>query len=153
MDIAAVLNEQSILLGIKGQNKYQAIEELVDVLHRNGQLDDRDAVLETVLEREKYLSTGLENGLAVPHGKTNGVSQLIMAFGRSDSGIDFDSLDGKLTHNVCLLLSPKDNSGPHIRALAQITKLLRLPHIRNRLMTAQQAGDILDILNDGGDSE
>jgi fructose-specific phosphotransferase system IIA component len=148
MQLSELISESSISLDLKGKNKYQIIEELVDILHSEDRLAQKDLVLQDIIDREQYLSTGLENGLAVPHGKSKGVTKLCIAFGVIKKGIEFDSLDGKPTNLVFLLISPKDTSGPHIRALAQITRKLRFPETREALLSADSKQKVLSIFKE-----
>jgi len=143
MTLTSLLTTELIKLPLTSENKYQAIDELVGCLATNNMIKDRNMALDDVVEREQYLSTGLENGLAVPHGKSKATSHLVMALGISKEGIDFDSLDGKPAHIIFLLLSPKNTSGPHIKALAQITKKLKDADTRTQLMNANSAEEIL----------
>ena len=125
MKLSDLLPESHISANLTGKNKFQLIEELMDLLHESGKILDREIALKDVIAREGYLSTGLENGLAIPHAKTDGVDQLVMSFGINHEGVDFESLDNKPAQLVFLVLSPRDTSGPHIRALAAITKNLK----------------------------
>jgi PTS system fructose-specific IIC component len=145
MQLSELLTESLISLSLKGENKYQIIEELVDLFDTAEALKDKELALQDVIDREQYLSTGLENGLAVPHGKTNGVQKLRVALGLCPSGVDFDSLDGKATNIIFLLISPKNTSGPHIKALAQITRKLRLDSVRKELLSAKSELEVIEI--------
>lgn len=98
---------------LKGQTKFQIIEELLDLLDKNGRLVDREVALQDVLAREGYLSTGLENGLAIPHAKTDGVNSLEIAFGVKKSGVDFESLDGKPAYLIFGVVAPRYLWPPH----------------------------------------
>lgn len=131
---------------LKGETKFQIIEELVNLLHTNKKLLNRDLALEDVLARESYLSTGLENGLAIPHAKTDGVSELIAAFGLKKDGIDFESLDGKPANLIFLVLSPRDTSGPHIQALAAIARTLKDKRVRESMLNASSPGEVEEII-------
>ena len=142
MKLSEFITENLISADLSGKTKFQLIEELLDLLHYGGKVQDRDLALKDVLAREGYLSTGLENGLAIPHAKTDGVSELVMAFGLKKDGVEFESLDNKPAHLIFLVLSPRDTSGPHIRALATITKNLKDAKRRKSLLKAQSAGEI-----------
>ena len=147
MKLSDLLPESHISANLTGKNKFQLIEELMDLLHESGKILDREIALKDVIAREGYLSTGLENGLAIPHAKTDGVDQLVMSFGLNHEGVDFESLDNKPAQLVFLVLSPRDTSGPHIRALAAITKNLKDTKQRKNLLSAQSAEDIKTIFN------
>ena len=148
MDISKHLHEEQIVVPLKSDSKFQAIEELVDALHRNQRLNDRDLALKDVLEREGYSSTGLEKGLAIPHAKTDGVSGLEIAFGLSPQGIDFESLDGKPARLIFLVLSPRDTSGPHIQTLAVISRNLKNKELREKLEQASSPKEVMKIIRE-----
>ncbi|MBN1407764.1 MAG: PTS sugar transporter subunit IIA [Calditrichaceae bacterium] len=147
MILSELLTVNLITANLTGKSKFQLIEELLDILHKDGKISDRETALKDVMAREGYLSTGLENGLAIPHAKTDGVSELVMAFGLKKEGIDFESLDNKPVHLIFLVLSPRDTSGPHIRALAAITKNLKDAEKRKALMNAQSPEEIKKIFS------
>ncbi|MEJ2055721.1 MAG: PTS sugar transporter subunit IIA [Calditrichaceae bacterium] len=147
MNLTELISENQIADQLTGENKFQLIEELLDLLHKSGKILDRDAALKDVLAREGYLSTGLENGLAIPHAKTDGVNQLVIAFGVKKEGVEFESLDNKPAQLIFLVLSPRDTSGPHIRALASITKNLKKLERRKALLNAGSIEDIKKIFD------
>lgn len=136
MKLTDLIPQELIIADLKGDNKFQIIEELIDKLHQNDLIIDRDLALKDVIAREGYLSTGLENGLAIPHAKTDGVRQLVIAFGLKKNGLDFETLDGKPAHLIFLVLSPRDTAGPHIQALATISRNLKEKKIREALLKA-----------------
>jgi len=148
MGIGDLLSEELIAEDLKGKDKFQVIEELLDLLVKNGKVHDRETALKDLIEREQYLSTGLENGLAVPHAKTAAASELMVSFGLSRPGLDFDSLDGKPAHFLFLVLSPRDTSGPHIKILAQITRNFRDEAVGQKLLQAKNKQEILEIIRD-----
>ena len=123
-----------------------AIEELVGVLAAAGELDDAAKTLQAVLDREKTRTTGIGCGLAIPHGKSAACKELAMALGKSPAGIDFRSIDGKPVTIVILVVSPQDQTGPHIQALARISRLMSIDAFRNKLNAAQTPADILQVL-------
>jgi fructose-specific phosphotransferase system IIA component len=107
-----------------GKVKDSVITELVDLLDANRQIQNRQTVLDAVFTRERTRSTGIGSGIAIPHGKCNAVRELVMALGVTEAPIDFDSVDGKPVSIVILLVSPQDQTGPHIQALARISRLM-----------------------------
>ena len=147
MKLIELLVKEQIEPNLKGENKFQIIEELIDRLNSNQQVKNRDLALEDVLAREGYLSTGLENGLAIPHAKTDGVDKLVISFGIKRDGVDFESLDGKPASLIFLVLSPRDTSGPHIQALATISRNLKDKTIREMILKKNTADEILEYLN------
>jgi len=120
-----ILSGKSVIVGLKGQNKREVLEELVNSLEVGDKITDRDKVLDAVLLREEIMSTGIGHGIAIPHGKSEYVTELGGVLGIKKEGIDFDALDGKPTYIFFLLVSPLDVSGPHIKALARISRLLK----------------------------
>lgn len=145
MVVTELLNPSLIQLKLKGRTKTAVIEELLDLLISGGKIKDKGLALKDCVIRENYLSTGFENGLAVPHAKTEAVSDLVLAFGVSSAGIEFDSLDGKPAHFIFLLLSPINESGPHIKVLSQITRQFQDPTIADKILAANSAEDIMNI--------
>jgi fructose-specific phosphotransferase system IIA component len=146
MAIGDLLTADLIKESLNGANKYDVIEELLDLLVNNGDVIDRQLALDDLFEREHYLSTGLENGLAVPHAKSSAVNKLMVAFGLSKQGLDFDSLDGKPAFFIFLVLSPRDTSGPHIKILAQISRNFREEKTSEELLQASSREQILEII-------
>lgn len=146
MNLSEYLPPKHITADLKSDSKFQVIEELLDLLDENKQLIDRDLASQDVLAREGYLSTGLENGLAIPHAKTDGVDKLLIAFGRKKDGVDFESLDGKPARLIFLVLSPRDVSGPHIQSLAAISRNLKNRELREALLEAEDASEIAEII-------
>jgi fructose-specific phosphotransferase system IIA component len=146
MGIKELLNLELVTDDLKGKNKYQIIEELLDLLVQNGKIQSREICLNDLIEREQYLSTGLENGLAVPHAKTSAVRELLVSFGLSRKGINFESLDGKPAHFIFLVLSPRDTSGPHIKILAQITRNFREEKLGEQLLNSKDKNEVFEIL-------
>jgi fructose-specific phosphotransferase system IIA component len=146
MKLAEILSPECIRAPLTSNEKTEAITELVDLLVETGKLADRDGALEAVLAREATRSTGIGYGLAVPHGKCSGCSQLAMAVGRPASPIEFDSADGKPVELVVLLASPPDQTGPHIQALARISRLMLMEAFRTRIAEAQGADEIYGII-------
>jgi fructose-specific phosphotransferase system IIA component len=124
MVLTQILQSNCVKVPLEGEDKNFVITELVDLLDANGLLGDRDVVLEAVLAREKTRSTGIGSGIAIPHGKCKAVKELIMAIGIAGEPIDFASVDGKPVTIIILLVSPADQTGPHIQALAKISRLM-----------------------------
>jgi mannitol/fructose-specific phosphotransferase system IIA component (Ntr-type) len=140
------LPAEHIVTNLEGETKFQIMEELLEVLHRNKKILNRDLALEDVLARESYLSTGLENGLAIPHAKTDGVQGLVASLGIKREGVEFESLDGQPASIVFLVLSPRDTSGPHIQTLAIIARTLKDRQVREQILNAGSPEDIAAII-------
>jgi fructose-specific phosphotransferase system IIA component len=148
MGIQNLLNEKLINDDLKSENKYQVIEELLDLLVAQNKVTDRDACLRDLIEREQFLSTGLEHGAAVPHAKTAAVTELMVSFGISRQGLDFSCLDGKPAHFIFLLVSPLNTAGPHIQMLAQISRNFKNEDAGKKIMAAENSQEIMQIIND-----
>ena len=146
MALYELLDASSIVTELEAETKDAAIEELVDALDRAGRVSDASAVLDAVFERERAMSTGLEEGIAVPHAKTAAVSTLTAALGIKREGLDFESADGKPTRIVFLLIAELNNPGPHVRALAKLARLLSDPQVRSALINAKTAEEMLETI-------
>ncbi len=123
MKITDIISQACIRVGVDALDKTDIITQLVDVLDAAGQITDRESVLQAVLVRERTRSTGIGKGLAVPHGKSQGAPKLAMAIAKPTTPIAFDASDGQPCNIVVLLASPVDEMGPHIQALARISRL------------------------------
>ncbi len=130
---------------MKSSTKIEAIKELVALLKRSGVINDENSVAKVVLEREELGTTGIGEGIAVPHGKSDAVDRVVAAFGKSEKGINFDSVDNQPVHLLFLLVAPVGSSGPHLLALARISRLLKSREFRDELMKAKTSADILKI--------
>ncbi len=146
MGIENLLSEQLIDDDLKEKDKYTVIERLLDLILQTGKVRDREICFNDLIEREKYLSTGLENGLAVPHAKSSAVKELIVCFGLCRKGLNFGTIDGNPAHFIFLVLSPQDTSGPHIKMLAQITRNFKETDAGIKLLSAKSKKEILEII-------
>jgi PTS system nitrogen regulatory IIA component len=146
MKISEILSPESVLANLKGQSKPQILRELAACLaatYRGLDLDELTAVLS---ERERLGSTAIGDGIAIPHGKIRGVDRIVGTFGRKAEGVDFDSLDGNLTHLFFLLVAPEDSTSLHLKALARVSRLFRDNAFREHLMSAQDAAGIYRLI-------
>jgi PTS system nitrogen regulatory IIA component len=146
MKITDILDEVSVIQDLSSTSKKGILEELSTVLVERGKLPDRDKVVEVLLEREKLGSTGIGDGIAIPHGKMKGIKGLVTSFGRSIKGVNFDSIDNKPTHLFFLLVAPENSAGIHLKALARISRLLKDSSFRSRLMEARDRQDLFRII-------
>ncbi|HEX16646.1 MAG TPA: PTS sugar transporter subunit IIA [Deltaproteobacteria bacterium] len=137
MKIAEMLDEGSIIEELSARDKEGALRELVSLLAQGGKLKDEAKALEVLFEREKLGSTGIGEGIAIPHGKLPDLEGVICAFGRSRKGIDFEAVDGKPVHLLFLLLAPENSASEHLKALARLSRLLKDPLFRKRLLEAE----------------
>ncbi len=147
MRVRDLLDESVVKVGLESVNKRECIEELIDLLARSGRISDRAAALNAVLKREATGSTGIGKGCAVPHGKHSSVAGIRMALGTSSKGVDFDSLDGAPVHMVFLILAGAGEPGPHIRALAEVARMMSIPGFYRRVVAAPSAGAVLDLFD------
>jgi len=146
MKLSKYLRPESIAIGLNADTKWDAIDDLLALLERQGLLDDAAQVRADVVSREEKMSTGIELGLAIPHAKSTGARDLIMALGIAPEGIDFGSLDGKPARAIFLVVSRKDTTGPHIQCLAEITARYGREDIRARLLAARTPQQALHAL-------
>ena len=142
MQLASVITPQRVLVPIEARDKIGVITALVDLIARTGGLTDRDRALEAVLKREAERTTGIGYGLAIPHGKSDACETLVMAAGKPAQPVDFQSLDGRPVTFVVLLISPPDQTGPHIQALAKISRLMNMPEFREAVDRATTAEEL-----------
>jgi len=133
MKIVDILDPAAIVPEMRATSKLEALQELAATLAQLHPTIDRAQLVETLLEREELGSTAIGEGIAIPHGKLAGMSNVVAAFGRSSRGIDFDSLDGSPTRLFFLLVAPEDSAGIHLKALARISRLLKTREFRDRL--------------------
>jgi Kef-type K+ transport system membrane component KefB/mannitol/fructose-specific phosphotransferase system IIA component (Ntr-type) len=135
-DLLSLIEPETVSLRLRGETKEAVITEMVDLLAARGKLLDRDRALADVLEREKSMSTGMEHGIALPHGKTEGIADIAVAVGIKKEGIDFDSMDGQPARLFIMVVSPKKSSGPHVQFLAAIGAVLKDEALRKALVSA-----------------
>jgi mannitol/fructose-specific phosphotransferase system IIA component (Ntr-type) len=146
MRLTEILKPGNIKVPLSATTKADAIRELVDLLSSTGDITDGTLVLNAVLDREATRTTGIGNGLAIPHGKCTGTKELVMAIGRPAQPIDFQAIDGRPVTLIWLLTSPPDKTGPHIHALARISRLMTIDRFRQSLITAKSAQEIYDAI-------
>lgn len=148
MVLTQILHPDCVKVPVESQEKVAVITELVDLLDARGLLLDRDVALEAVLTREHVQSTGTGAGIAIPHGKCNAVKELVMAIGVAHEPIEFGSVDGKPVSILILLVSPSNQTGPHIQALASISRLMLNEAFKQRLENVTSAEEVYDLLSD-----
>lgn len=148
MKISELLNPEAIVADLSAKDKSTALAELTDALIKVEPSLERDDVITVLQERETLGSTGIGDGVAIPHGKLTGISELKLAFGRSRGGVDFESMDGQPAYLFFLLVAPEESVGVHLKTLARISKLLKDSTVRKRLIDAADAQDIYQIIVD-----
>ena len=146
MILTQILQPDCVKVPVESNTKEAVITELVDLLDGKGLLSKRDVALEAVLTRERTRSTGTGAGIAIPHGKCDAVRQLVMAIGIAREPIEFESIDGKPVTILILLVSPADKTGPHIQALAQISRLMLDEEFKQKLENAASADEVYKLL-------
>jgi len=146
MVLTQILQANCVKVPVESKDKEAVIAELIDMLDGEGVFSSREVALEAVLVRERTRSTGTGAGIAIPHGKCTAVKQLVMAIGIARDPIEFGSIDGKPVRILLLLVSPADQTGPHIQALAQISRLLLDEEFKGKLENAASADEVYRLL-------
>jgi fructose-specific phosphotransferase system IIA component len=147
MILTQILQPGCIAAPLKSKNKDSAIEELINILAAARQIKDAKVALEAVMEREQTRSTGIGSGIAIPHGKCTAVDELVMAVGIAADPIDFASIDNKPVSIIVLLVSPMDKTGPHIQALARISRLLLDEQFKGKLEKASSPEEVYQLIS------
>ena len=150
MQIMDFLNPKAISTDLKSSDKKGIIKELLDLLIGAGDIkaSDKNAFLDVIMEREALGSTGIGMGIGIPHGKSSNIQSLVASFGISPKGVDFDSLDGEPAYIFFLLLAPQDTAGPHLKALARISRLLKERYFRDALKKSVDLKEVLKIIKE-----
>lgn len=146
MNLSEIISREAILPELTARDKVAVLTELVEPLIALEPDLDRDELVGILLEREKLGSTGIGDGIAIPHGKVPSTDQLLISFGRSPGGIDFDSMDGQPAFLFFLLLAPESSTGSHLKALAKLSRLLKDPSFREGLQQAPDAESIFRMI-------
>jgi fructose-specific phosphotransferase system IIA component len=146
MTLTKTFQPNCVKVPLEGKDKKTAITELVNLLDVNGLLLDKETVLKAVLTREQTRSTGIGSKIAVPHGKCDAVKELVMSIGIADEPIDFESVDGKPVTIIILLVSPANQTGPHIQALAKISRLMLDEEFKQKLEKATSPEEVYELI-------
>ena len=148
MQIMDFLSKKAIVVDIKSTKKEDVIKDLVDALINAGEIEKRyrNKLIDALIARESLGSTAIGQGIAIPHAKSDCVTKLVAAFGLSKKGVDFDSLDGELAYIFFLLVAPQDSAGPHLKALARISCLLKDKYFRDSLRASADEKSIIKII-------
>ncbi|WNS74581.1 fructose-specific PTS transporter subunit EIIC [Bacillus sp. DTU_2020_1000418_1_SI_GHA_SEK_038] len=147
MRVTELLTNETILLSINGTGKQDAINSLIDALDKAGKLNDRILFKEAILKRESQSTTGIGDGIAIPHAKTEAVKEPAIAFGKSAEGIDFQSLDGKPAHLFFMIAVPDGANNTHLEALSRLSSILMIDDARKKLIEAASAQEVLAIID------
>ena len=146
MLLTDLLKPDRIKIPLRSGTKDELLGELVEIVGRSGPVRDLAEVLRAVREREEVLSTGIGNGVAIPHGKSAAMGELALAAGVKPEGIDFEALDGRPVSVFFLLVGPESAAGQHVKALSRISRLLRRDTFRDRLAAARSPEEFYEIL-------
>jgi PTS system nitrogen regulatory IIA component len=148
MKIMDICRKEYIIEELKAKTKRDVLAELSRVIHRENGATSQEDIVKTLLDREKLGSTGIGDGIAIPHGKLADLDELIVTFGRSKEGVDFDSMDGKPANLFFLLLAPENTTGLHLKTLAKISKMLKDNAFKKKLMDARSKEELYSIIAD-----
>jgi PTS system nitrogen regulatory IIA component len=151
MKITEMLQREFVLEELEARNKRDAIAELAGVFAKGRIKVDPDEILHILLERERLGSTGIGDGIAIPHGKIPGLDEMVVSFGRSREGIAFEAMDGKPVHLFFLLMAPENLAGQHLKVLAKISRMLKDPDFRINLLEAKMHEDLFRIIAEKDD--
>ena len=146
MNLKSVLSRDTVRLHLKGTTKEEIINELLDVLVQSGKIKDREAAFAAIMDRERKMSTGMKHGIAIPHGKSPTVHELVACIGISDTPVDFDSLDHEPCRIFIMTLSPIDKTGPHLQFLAEVSLLFKSSEKRAEILAAKTPEEVLRVL-------
>jgi fructose-specific phosphotransferase system IIA component len=145
MKITDILTEDMVITGLDGESKDDIINAMVDLIGASQKVSDKEKVRQAIFDREKLMSTGVGNGFAIPHGKTDAVSDIVAAFAVTTQPIDYEALDGKPVRLVFLLVGKDNMVGPHIKLLSRISRLMRRDQFRARLIDLKTPHEILEM--------
>lgn len=146
MEIMDFLAESAVNLNLESKDKEGVLKELVDLLHQSGKIKDKKSLVKVLRGREELGSTGIGQGVAIPHGKSDQVSSICASFGLSKEGIPFDALDGEPVHIFFLLVAPEGKAADHLKALARISSLIKDKFFRKMLQGAKSVEEIVTVI-------
>jgi fructose-specific phosphotransferase system IIA component len=144
--ISELLPRSAILLTLNSREKFEVIRELIQPLLSSGAIADAAEFTSAIVRRENLESTGIGQGVAIPHARTRAVTQMVLAFARSETGVDFSSLDGKPSHLIFLIAAPEEQKTEYIMTLARLSRLLRRDEVRIGLNKAATPDDVLRVV-------
>jgi len=147
MKLSKFTEESLINFNLKGKSKNEIINELVDLAAKSKLVKDRDELYQAVIEREKLVTTGVGYGVAFPHAKTKAVKGILIAFGRSSAGVDFEAMDKKPVHLFFLIAAPEDAIGAHLNVMARLSYIMKAEKVREKLMQTQSPKELLEIID------
>ena len=148
MKISDILSTDVIAVNMDGADKEDAIKKIIDLAAKSGKILDLDKVSQTIFEREKLVSTGVGKGFAIPHGKTDSISDVVAAFAITKDPIDFDSIDGEPVRFIFLLIGKENLLNTHIKLLSRISRLMNKDEFREKLLEAASPEEVLKIFRE-----
>ena len=140
MKIVDYLTENDVLSRLNATTREGVIDEMVAHLKESGKIDDPEGLVNILLDREMLGSTGIGHGVAIPHGRLSGLNEILLVFGRSQNGVDFDAHDGEPVNLFFLLVAPEDSAGLHLKTLARISRIVKNPECRKALLGSEDRG-------------
>ena len=146
MKLKDILSDELIIIPLKSKKKENIIEEMVNFLYKKKKIIDRNKILKAILDREKVMSTGVGDRVAIPHGKAEGVKDIVALFGIAKHDIDFQAIDDLPVRLIFMLVGPPDKTGPHLKALSRISRLMHKADFRERLLDAHQPQEVMEII-------
>ncbi|MBI5207893.1 MAG: PTS sugar transporter subunit IIA [Candidatus Firestonebacteria bacterium] len=150
MKISDFLSKKSIIINLEAEDKQSVIKEMVLLMVKNKEIKDADEIIKVLMDREKLGSTGIGEGIAIPHGKSSVIKKICLVFGRSSTGVNFEALDGGPVYLFFLLVAPREDAeNLHLKILAKLSRLLKDSHFRNLLKQAKDDSEILSIIKLG----
>jgi len=148
MNLKTVLSKDTVCLHLKGTTKEEIINELLDLLVAAKKIDDRSSAFTAIMDREQKMSTGMKHGIAIPHGKSSTINDLVACIGVSDAPVEFDALDNEPCRIFIMTLSPMEKTGPHLQFLAEISLLFKSAEKRQELLNAASEEEVLKVLSE-----
>jgi len=147
MKLTDILVEDRVKIPLENTEKTKIIEEMVTLIDGSRPLKNREQILKAVLDREAVMSTGVGDEIAIPHGKSDGVDDIVAALGVTREPVNFNSLDNRPVRLVWLLVGPQDKTGPHLKALSRISRLMHKKELREKLIKTQRPEDVMDVIS------
>ena len=147
MKLSKFCEENLVTFNLDAKTKEEAIDQLVELASGSSMIKDRDQLLKDVKEREELVTTGVGYGVAFPHAKTRSVKGIVIAFGRSEAGVDFDAMDHQPVNLFFLIAAPEDAIGAHLNVMARLSYLMKSEENRKKLLAASSPGDVLTLID------
>jgi len=148
MRIVDYLTETDILPDLQATSREEVLGEMVEHLLEAGKIKDADGLVQILLEREMLGSTGIGHGVAIPHGRLGGLKEILLVFGRSEKGVEFEAHDGNPVNLFFLLIAPEDSAGLHLKALARISRILKNPECRASLLNSRDRKTLFGVIRE-----